>query len=94
MTQRKPIRLIQVTDTHLFNRQSGELCGLNTLASAREVLREVKKVRPKPGFYLATGDLAQDESRKLSDQVQSATDDAVKEIDAVVAAKEQEIMQV
>lgn len=40
------------------------------------------------------GDLAQDESRKLSDQVQGATDDAVKEIDAIVSAKEQEIMQV
>ncbi len=40
------------------------------------------------------GDIAQDESRKFSDQVQSATDDAVKEIDSVVASKEQEIMQV
>ena len=40
------------------------------------------------------GDIAQDESRKFSDQVQSATDEAVNEIDATVAAKEQEIMQV
>lgn len=40
------------------------------------------------------GDLAQDESRKLSDQVQQATDNAVAEIDKVVAVKEQEIMQV
>ena len=40
------------------------------------------------------GDIAQDESRKFSDQVQSATDDAVGEIDNVVALKEQEIMQV
>lgn len=40
------------------------------------------------------GDLAQDESRKLSDQVQAATDEAVGEIDNVVALKEQEIMQV
>ena len=40
------------------------------------------------------GDIAQDESRKFSDQVQSATDEAVSEIDATVAAKEQEIMQV
>lgn len=40
------------------------------------------------------GDLAQDESRKLSDQVQAATDEAVNEIDNVVALKEQEIMQV
>jgi ribosome recycling factor len=40
------------------------------------------------------GDIAQDESRKFSDQVQSATDEAVGEIDNVVALKEQEIMQV
>ncbi|WP_395818983.1 ribosome recycling factor [Devosia sp.] len=40
------------------------------------------------------GHLAQDESRKFSDQVQSATDDAVGEIDNIVALKEQEIMQV
>jgi ribosome recycling factor len=40
------------------------------------------------------GDIAQDESRKLSDQVQAATDEAVSEVDNVVALKEQEIMQV
>lgn len=40
------------------------------------------------------GDLGQDESRKFADQVQQATDEAVKEIDNVVALKEQEIMQV
>jgi ribosome recycling factor len=40
------------------------------------------------------GDLAQDESRKQADAVQSATDEAVKEIDTILAQKEQEIMQV
>ena len=40
------------------------------------------------------GDIAQDESRKFSDQVQTATDEAVNEIDNIVALKEQEIMQV
>ena len=40
------------------------------------------------------GDLSQDESRKLGDQVQQATDTAVTDIDNVVAVKEQEIMQV
>jgi ribosome recycling factor len=39
-------------------------------------------------------DIAQDESRKFSDQVQAATDEAVNEIDNIVALKEQEIMQV
>jgi ribosome recycling factor len=40
------------------------------------------------------GDMSQDDAKKQSDLVQKATDDAVKEIDAIVAAKEQEIMQV
>src|SRR5690606_37913796 len=40
------------------------------------------------------GDMSQDDAKKQSDLVQKATDDAVKEIDAIVANKEQEIMQV
>ncbi|RYG97042.1 MAG: ribosome recycling factor [Alphaproteobacteria bacterium] len=40
------------------------------------------------------GNLAQDESRKFADQVQAATDDAIKEVDMVVSVKEQEIMHV
>lgn len=40
------------------------------------------------------GDIGQDESRALADQVQKATDGAVAEIDNIVAVKEQEIMQV
>ena len=40
------------------------------------------------------GDIAQDDARTQSDLVQKATDASVAEIDAVVAAKEAEIMQV
>jgi ribosome recycling factor len=40
------------------------------------------------------GDLGQDETRSLGDQVQKATDGAVNEIDGILAVKEQEIMQV
>lgn len=40
------------------------------------------------------GQVSQDESRKLGDQVQQATDAAVGDIDKVLAVKEQEIMQV
>ena len=40
------------------------------------------------------GDVSQDEGRKFSDQVQTATDEAVSEVDNIVALKEQEIMQV
>jgi ribosome recycling factor len=40
------------------------------------------------------GAMSQDESRAKADQVQKATDGAIAEIDQVLAAKEQEIMQV
>lgn len=40
------------------------------------------------------GDLGQDESRAQSELVQKATDAAVADIDALLATKEQEIMQV
>jgi ribosome recycling factor len=40
------------------------------------------------------GSLSEDDSRKQSDLVQKATDSAVAEIDALVAVKEKEIMQV
>ena len=40
------------------------------------------------------GDLSQDDAKKQSELVLKATDEAVSEIDKVVAGKEQEIMQV
>jgi ribosome recycling factor len=40
------------------------------------------------------GHIGQDDSRGKADLVQKATDDAIAEIDQVLAAKEQEIMQV
>ena len=40
------------------------------------------------------GDMGQDESRSFSDKVQKITDEAITEIDAILAHKEQEIMQV
>jgi ribosome recycling factor len=40
------------------------------------------------------GDMSQDDARVQSDLVQKATDASVAEIDTIVAAKEQEIMQV
>ncbi|WP_404404190.1 ribosome recycling factor [Pelagibacterium halotolerans] len=40
------------------------------------------------------GEMSQDDARVNSDKVQKATDEAIAEIDAMVAHKEQEIMQV
>jgi len=40
------------------------------------------------------GDVSQDESKKALDKVQKETDDGVKKVDEMVAAKEKEVMQV
>lgn len=59
----KPIlRLLQVTDPHLFKEENGELLGINTLASFDQVLREIQQQNTDYDFILATGDLVQDSS--------------------------------
>ena len=40
------------------------------------------------------GDISEDEAKKALDKVQKETDDGVKKIDEIVAAKEKEVMQV
>jgi ribosome recycling factor len=40
------------------------------------------------------GDVSQDEAKKALDKVQKETDDGVKKVDEMVAAKEKEVMQV
>ncbi|HET6440240.1 MAG TPA: ribosome-recycling factor, partial [Anaeromyxobacter sp.] len=40
------------------------------------------------------GDVSEDEAKKFLDRVQKETDDGVKKVDEVVAAKEKEVMQV
>jgi len=40
------------------------------------------------------GDIAADEAKKAMDKMQKATDDGVKKVDEIVAAKEKEVMQV
>ena len=40
------------------------------------------------------GDLGKDEAHKVSDRIQKMTDDTIAEIDATIAEKEKEIMQV
>ena len=68
---------------------------LNYAEAARVAVRHIRR----DGMELLKklekdGDLSQDDSRKQSDLVQQATDQAVSEIDKVLAVKEQEIMQV
>lgn len=54
------IRMVQITDTHLFEDTSKRLLGLNTQDSFEAVLKTVAKEAPQRDLILLTGDLAQD----------------------------------
>ena len=56
------VRLVQVTDSHIFADPNGCLLGLNTRESFEAVCERVAKEEWRPDALLATGDLAQDAS--------------------------------
>lgn len=56
------VRLVQITDSHIFSEPEGRLLGLNTRESLRAVCNNVKLIEQKPDVLLATGDLSQDSS--------------------------------
>ncbi|MGA9856119.1 MAG: 3',5'-cyclic-AMP phosphodiesterase [Gammaproteobacteria bacterium] len=56
-----PLRLLQITDTHLYAQPEKTLYGVNTWTSLQQVLAAVQR-QPKPHLVLATGDLVHDES--------------------------------
>ncbi len=63
MTQQlQPLRIVQLSDCHLFADVSGKLLGLNTQFSLDKVLELIRREQPNPDLILATGDLSQDAS--------------------------------
>ena len=57
-----PIRIIQITDTHLFADPQRRLLGLNTHQSFLAVLEAIPAHYPAFDLVLLTGDLSQDDS--------------------------------
>ncbi len=55
-----PIRLLHLTDTHLFATTDGCLLGQPTAATLDAVLALVREQDPNPSAWLLTGDLAHD----------------------------------
>jgi len=55
-----PVRLLQITDMHLFADSGKTLHGVNTHASLQHVLAAAAR-HPKPDLVLATGDLVHDQ---------------------------------
>lgn len=56
-----PIRIMQITDMHLFGDPTRELLGVNTNDSLQALLNLIKTTE-QPHLFLLTGDLAQDGS--------------------------------
>lgn len=56
-----PIRLIQITDPHLFGDAHGALRGIQTLPALERVLAHARAHEPMPDAWLVTGDLVQDD---------------------------------
>lgn len=57
-----PVKVLQLTDTHLFGTPEGRLVGVDTYASLSQVIELSCRERGRPDLVLATGDLSQDES--------------------------------
>lgn len=58
----RPLRVLQISDTHLFADPEGRLLGVNTLEAMRQVLDLVRAEAGPLDLILATGDLVQDYS--------------------------------
>lgn len=58
----KPLRVVQISDSHLFAGTDGQLLGLRTEDSLRLVLEKVRREQPHIDVVLATGDISQDAS--------------------------------
>ena len=56
------IKVVQITDPHLFSSTDGKLLGLNTDESLKSVVELVKTEHPDLDIVLATGDISQDGS--------------------------------
>jgi len=56
------LRVLQLTDTHLYANPVGSLLGINTLESLRRVVRQFRDHHWPPDLLLATGDLVHDAS--------------------------------
>lgn len=56
------LRVVQITDTHLFREPDGKLLGVNTQQSFEQVLEHIEGMGSQPDLVLATGDISQDAS--------------------------------
>lgn len=62
MSQKKPLLIAQITDTHLSADPNQEKKGIATAKSLQSVIQRIEQLQPQPDLLLLTGDLSQDET--------------------------------
>lgn len=73
MNQARPVRLLQLTDPHLYQDESRELYGVNTAATFRATLAKGLAESPGPlDAVLVTGDIAEDGLRGTYERFRTA----------------------
>ena len=70
--QHSPVRIVQITDTHLYSEESGTLLKMNTKHSFEQVLELVRMHDSPPDLILGTGDIAQDASEPAYEYFKSS----------------------
>lgn len=63
------LRVIQLTDIHLFAGSDQSLMGITTRESLLPIVREIAQIQPVPDLLLLTGDLSQDGSPESYSQL-------------------------
>ncbi|MDA1371924.1 MAG: 3',5'-cyclic-AMP phosphodiesterase [Proteobacteria bacterium] len=75
LTTKSPIRLLQITDTHLYGNPVGTLLKMNTQNSFGHVINSLKQNNDYYDLILATGDIAQDASPEAYEYFKSIMKD-------------------
>lgn len=67
VSQKDPhtLRLVQITDTHLFSNVDDVLLGVNTESTLNEVLAKCHAEHANSDFFLVTGDIAQQQDQRI-----------------------------
>lgn len=70
----QPLRVAQITDTHLFSDDRQEMLGCRTNLSFQAVIDSLRQLQPQPDLLLLTGDLTQDETIASYEYLRSLVD--------------------
>jgi len=64
VTESEPVKILQISDTHLFANDSGRLMGIDTAWTFNAVIESVLELGLVHDAVVVTGDLSQDESKE------------------------------